>query len=172
MKPSARRRLRDLLFLVLVFVPASAADLSAQGGSGDGGSDAGAIQAHWANLDRLWNARDAEAFSQLFAHDALFTFPDRGTSFAGREAIHAEFAERFPTFAPSVRHRARVDEVRRLAEDLHVIDGTVEIVRAGAGEDDPEEIITSFWIFGVMARDDDGWSIAQLRAVEQRGGAR
>jgi uncharacterized protein (TIGR02246 family) len=124
------------------------------------------VRAVWAELDERWNARDADGFSELFSHEARFGFVDRGESLDGRSEIHQSFSERFPTFAPEVRHRTTVHEVRSISPGVAVVDGGVEILRLGVDEGTDPTVILTFAIFAVMHRTEGGVRIRELRVFE------
>lgn len=125
-----------------------------------------AIRAVWTALDERWNARDADGFSDLFSQEARFGFVDRGESLDGRGEIHRSFSERFPTFAPELRHRTTVQEIRSLSPRVAVLDGGVEILRVGAEEGADPAVILRFAIFAVMHRTEEEWQIRELRVFE------
>lgn len=141
----------------------------AQPAPGAHSADSAAIHTVWASLDAEWNGRDAERFSQVFAVDANFEFVTRGEAMDTRETIRDTYAERFARFAPDVRHRTTVHVIRAVSQDVHTVDGTVEILRtsaaAGASAAEPT-VILSFSIFGVMLRTAEGWKIRVLRVFE------
>jgi len=128
------------------------------------------VRAVWSTLDETWNARDAARFSDLFTADASFQFPDRGEGFEGRAAILASFAARFPTFAPDIRHRTTIGEVREITADVAAVDGIVEILRLRGADVGSAHVIRSFTIAGIMLRDGDTWRIRLLRALERGQG--
>lgn len=147
--------------------PATAhAQAPAQAPAGADAVDDAAVRSVWSTLDAMWNARDAERFSEAFAVDARFEFVGRGESMTGRSAIHRTFAERFPNFAPGIRHRTTVREVRIIAPSIRTLDGTVEILRIGAGPGAPPTVVRTFAIFAVMIRVEDGWRIRELQAYQ------
>lgn len=124
------------------------------------------IRQVWASLDERWNVRDADGFSSLFAEDARFVFVDRGESLDGRVEIHESFADRFPTFAPVIRHRTEIVQVRGIRPDVKAVDGRVQILRLDSGEADDGTVILTFAIFAVMLRSDGTWDIRELRVFE------
>jgi uncharacterized protein (TIGR02246 family) len=124
------------------------------------------IRAVWAALDERWNARDAEEFSALFSREARFGFVDRGESLDGRGEILRSFSERFPTFAPEVRHRTTVHEVRTILPELAVVDGGVEILRLSVEDGTDSAVILVFATFALMHRGEEGWVIRELRVFE------
>lgn len=130
------------------------------------GDVAAEVQAVWETLDERWNARDADGFSHLFSQEARFGFVDRGESLDGRAEILQSFSERFPTFAPEIRHRTTVHEVRSIAPEVAVVDGGVEILRMGADDEAESTVILTFAIFAVMHHAEDGWRIRELRVFE------
>lgn len=124
----------------------------------------GAVRAVWSTLDEAWNAREAEPFADLFTVDTSFQFVDRGESLEGRAVVRDYFAERFPRFAPDLRHRTSVQRVRPVAEDVRALDGTVEILRVAS--DAEPAVLRTFAIFAMMARDGDDWRIDVLRVYQ------
>jgi uncharacterized protein (TIGR02246 family) len=131
-----------------------------------GGDAVHEIREVWTALDERWNARDAEGFSALFSRQARFGFVNRGESLDGRGEILQSFAERFPTFAPEIRHRTTVQEVRPISSELAVLDGGVEILRLAAEEGTEPTTILTFAIIAVMHHDEEGWRIRELRVVD------
>lgn len=136
-------------------------------GETDESAQAG-IRSLWSRLDALWNERDAQRFSELFTVDGNFVFVDTGVSLDGRAAIQESFAERFPDFAPNVRHRTTVAEIRDIAPDVHTVDGKVEILRMEPDAGADPTVVRRFAIFAVLVRGDDGWGIRELRAFQVR----
>lgn len=129
-------------------------------------SDSAAVRLQWTRLDAMWNARDAQRFSDLFAADGSFEFVDRGESLEGRATILQHFAERFPTLAPDLRHRTSVRDIRVIAPRVRTVDGKVEILRnAPAGGAEPM-VLRTFAIFAVMLHTEQGWSIRELRVYQ------
>lgn len=128
------------------------------------GTDAG-VRAFWKALDARWNERDAARFSDLFTEDVSFEFVDRGESLDSRTAVREYFEARFPTFAPELRHRTSVRDVRSLAPDVIAVDGSVEILRAPSSEAAPE-LFRTFAIFAVMLREPEGWKVRVIRIFQ------
>lgn len=124
------------------------------------------IRKVWTSLDERWNNRDAERFSTLFSREARFGFVNRGESLNGRGQILQYFSERFPTFAPEIRHRTTVQEIRPISHELAVLDGGVDILRLAADEGTGPTTILTFAIFAVMHRVEEGWKIRELRVVD------
>lgn len=125
-----------------------------------------AICETWSQVDAAWNARDAERFSRLFAEDVTFRFVQRRQSLDGRTTILEHFTERFPRFAPDLRHRTRISTVDAVAPGVFTADGKVEIQRhAGDGGAAPT-VLRTFAIFAVMSGKDENWSIRSLRIYE------
>jgi uncharacterized protein (TIGR02246 family) len=137
--------------------------------------DTAAIRALWAALDAHWNARDAERFGALFDRDASFEFVDRDERITGRAAVLAHFSERFPTYAPDVRHVTTLRDIAELVPGLHLVDGVVEIVRVSDSPDDDAtegvgsgRLLRTFSITAVMRERAGGdWGIAALRVWER-----
>ena len=120
-------------------------------------------RAFWSTLDAIWNARDAERFSQLFTEDASFRFVDRGASLESRAAIHRHFADQFSRQALDLRHLTQVRESRIVALNVVAVDGTVEVVRKGSDESAPPTVLRTFAVFAVMLKSADEWRIQLLR---------
>lgn len=151
--------------LVLACVAAlSPLDARAEAAAAEVPAESVAVRTLWSTLDTLWNARDAERFGDLFAVDASFEFVDRGERLEGRRAIRHHFAQRFPRFAPDVRHRTHVRAVHAIAPGVSTVDGKVEILREGTGDGAEPVVSRTFAIFAVMLRTADGWRIRTLRA--------
>jgi len=125
-------------------------------------ADAAAIRSHWQDIDRRWNERDAKRFSELFAVDAIFDIVNQDQRLEDREAIRRHFSRQFPGFAPELRHRTTVDGIRFPSADVGVVEGGVEVLRLGEGED--ATVLRRFSIVGVMLRSGDGWLIHTLHA--------
>ena len=132
----------------------------------DVSSEYAEISSVWAQVDATWNARDAERFSRLFAEDVSFTFVQRGQSLDGRATIFEHFSERFPRFAPDLRHRTRIGDIRVIAPGVFTADGKVEILRVSNAGDEPPTVLRTFAIFAVMAVTEDDRSIRALRIYE------
>lgn len=128
----------------------------------------GEAEAHqvFDELDRQWNARDAEAFSAVFAGDASFVFVDRRDTLQGRRAILERFSVQFPTMAPELRHRTTIQDVRAVASGAQMVDGTVEILRQAQPEAGEPVVLLTFAVFGVVVRGTGEWQIQALRVVE------
>lgn len=161
---------RTVVLVAIAFICAAEAsppDARAQAAArGGASSDSLAIRSLWSTLDAMWNKRDAEQFSDLFAVDASFEFVDRGQSLESRATIHQHFADQFPKFAPDVRHLTSVRQIRVIAPDVRTVDGKVEILRNSPGESAKPVVLRTFAIFAVMFRTGEGWSIRVLRAYE------
>jgi len=123
-----------------------------------------AIRAIWAELDARWNGRDAIGFSELFTDDVSFEFVDRGESLEGRTVVREYFSQRFPRFAPGLRHRTTVRDIAIIASNVAAVDGTVEILRETPDMD--SALLRTFAIFAVMTRDTEVWTIRMLRVYE------
>jgi uncharacterized protein (TIGR02246 family) len=159
---SVRTILPLAVALTLIVAPEPAcAQVAREGPSPDS-----AIRAVWSMVDAMWNARDAERFSHLFTEDAGFEFVDRRESLESRSAIHQSFAERFPQFAPDLRHLTTVQDIRRITPDVHAVTGSVEILRLGADDRAEPTVLRSFVIFAVMLRTGEGFRIHILRAYQ------
>lgn len=174
--------------LTLIVAPAPACAQVARDGASPGGairdsairddairasaiSDSAAIRGVWSTVDAMWNARDAERFSDLFTEDGSFEFVDRRESLESRAVIHQHFAERFPQFAPGLRHLTTVQDIRGITPDVHAVTGTVEILRLGADDRAEPTVLRSFVIFAVMLRTGEGFRIHVLRAYQLPEGA-
>ena len=129
-------------------------------------SGAAEVRSVWSAVDAAWNARDAEQFSRLFAEDVSFEFVDRGEALEGRAAVLEHFTERFPSFAPDVRHRTRVRQVLPIGADALGMDGNVEILRNQPGGGTGLAALRTFAIFAVMTRNAEDLSIRALRIYE------
>lgn len=125
-------------------------------------ADDPAIRSHWQAIDRHWDERDAERFSELFATDAIFEIVKGGQRLEGRDAIRSHFSQQFPGFAPELRHRTTVEGVRFPSPDVGIVEGGVEILRLAEGEG--AAVLRRFSIAGVMLRTADGWRIHTLHA--------
>lgn len=136
-----------------------------------GSSEAAAICGVWAQIDAMWNARDAERFSRLFADDVTFRFVQRGQSLDGRTTIFEHFREGFPQYAADLRHHTRLSAIHRIAPGVFTADGSVEILRVAAGGDAPPAVLRTFAIFAVMSRKDEVWIVRALRVYRLPTGA-
>lgn len=151
---------------VLVFAAALAACVSDPGARStprQQAADHAAIRALWSTLDDFWDQRDAQRFSRLFTADATFDFVERRQRLDGRDAVLLSFADRFPGFAPDLRHRTTVDEIRDIAPDVCAVTGSVEILRTSPQS---TPVLLRFAIFAIMRRTGDDWRIEILRAYE------
>jgi len=117
----------------------------------------------WSTLDDIWNARDAERFSQLFTEDASFRFVDRELSLETRAAIQRHFTDQFSRQAANLRHVTQVRENRIVALNVAAVDATVEVVRKGSDDSAPPTVLRRFAVFAVMLKSADGWKIRLLR---------
>lgn len=124
-----------------------------------------AVQATWAELDAAWNARDAEAFAEVFTEDATFRFVDRGQVLDTRTVMIEYFSERFPELSPALEHRATIKEVHAVADQVAATDGIVEILVHR--DDGAAEVAQRFWIMAIMRQSGDSWLIHALRVVQQ-----
>lgn len=165
--PEVRPR-AHLAAVLVVACALLAPSVRAQAPADDAADDA-AIRSLWSALDGYWNERDAARFSDLFAVPASMEFVDRGERLEGRATIRRHFAERFPRFAPELRHRTRLQRIEAIAPDVRIADGTVEILRGAGDEGGAPVRLKSFAIFAVMHRAADGWTIRALRVVELTG---
>lgn len=118
----------------------------------------------WSEVDAAWNARDAQAFSRLFAEDATFRFVRRGQSLDGRQTILEHFGELFPRYAPDLRHHSRIKTIRALAPGVFTADGEVDILRPSGNR--AGTVLRTFAIFAMMCEKDEDWSIHALRIYE------
>lgn len=128
------------------------------------------IRTLWSDLDTRWNGRDARSFSEVFSVDGNFVIVNRDLALDGRAAIYESFAERFPRFAPDIRHATTIHELRDVTPEVCTVDGTVRILRTMADDNSEPTIFAIFAIFAVMLRDGDGWQIRELRAFELPAG--
>lgn len=150
--------------LLLAAVIAFSSDADAQTTPRTRSADHDAIRALWSTVDHLWNQRDARSFSQLFTPDATFDFVERHQRLDGRDAVLASFADRFPGFAPDLRHRTTIGEIRDIAPDLCAVTGNVEILRTSTP--DAPSVLLRFAVFAIVRRSGDDWRIQILRAYE------
>jgi uncharacterized protein (TIGR02246 family) len=118
----------------------------------------------WSTLDALWNARDAQRFSDLFTDDGSLEFVDRGQAMEGRPAIRRYFAKQFSSSAPELRHVTSIRDVRVIAPDVRAVDGRVEILRQEPGKNVAPTVLRTFAIVAVMVRTEEVWRIRVLRA--------
>jgi len=126
-------------------------------------ADSAAVKALWSSLDWAWNARDAEKFSRIFTEDVSFEFVDRGQALDSRTAVLEHFTERFPGFAPELRHRTNIRQTLSIAPDVFGADGIVEIQRMATDAGVVPVVLRTFAVFAVMAREADGLRIRTLR---------
>lgn len=144
-----------------------ATDASAGGlpGLQDRAADSTAVEAFWSKLDSVWNARDAQRLSELFTDDASFALVERGQSFETRSAIHRRFVQQFRIQSPELRHTTRLRRFHRVAPDIVVIDGIVEVSSADA-ESAALTVVRHFAITAVMVQDSQAWRIRLVRAYQ------
>jgi uncharacterized protein (TIGR02246 family) len=102
-----------------------------------------------------WNARDADAFAELFAHDGV------AIGFDGSQATGGEIRDHLaPIFRdhPTAAYIAKTREIRSLGHDVALLRAIVGMVPPGADELNPE---TNALQSLIAAREEDrGWSIA------------
>jgi uncharacterized protein (TIGR02246 family) len=115
-----------------------------------------------AHSDELWNQRDAEALSALFAADADLAIGDR-TRVASRDAIRTYFTESFSQMTPDLRHVMQVRAMRETTPGVVLADGDVRIERLHA--DGSREVLRRFTTTSLVVRDGDGWRFMAVRAV-------
>lgn len=142
-----------------------AADSSAGGlpGSQDRAADSTAVEALWSKLDSIWNARDAERFSDLFTEDGSFALVERGQSFETRSAIYRRFVEQFRSQRPELRHTTRLRRFHPVAPDIVVVDGIVEVSSADS-EGTAPTLVRRLAITAVMVCASEAWRIRLVRA--------
>ena len=164
------RLVRKALFVATVLVGVGIARVPVTPALADEApaSDAAEVRSVWSAVDAMWNARDAEQFSELFAEDVSFAFVDRGKALEGRAAVLEYFAERFPSIAPDLRHRTRVRQVLPIGTDALVMDGNSEILRSQPGAETEPAVLRRFAIFAVMTRNSESLGIRALRIYELR----
>jgi hypothetical protein len=146
-----------------------AAAITAASGARAGGAEAPAdeaVRALWSAVDARFDARDADGFSALFTTDASFVRVKSNEALEGRAAILADFATRFPRFAPEVRHRTSMRPAMALAPGLLGADGTVEILRRSPGGGAELAVARTFSIFAVMVREGTALKVRALRIYE------
>lgn len=153
-----------IAFICTVALPVP--DARVQAAAAGKSSDGAAIRLFWSTLDAMWNERDAERFGDLFTVDGSFEFVDRGQSLENRAMIHRYFAERFPRFAPGLRHLTSVREIRVIAPGVRTVDGKVEILHNEPDGSAEPAVLRTFAIFAVMLQTAEGWRIRVLRAYE------
>lgn len=124
------------------------------------------VCAVWSEIDARWNARDAEGFSELFAGDVSFRFVQRDESLDGRTTVLEYFGERFPRFAPDLRHRTRLHRIDEVGPNQLTADGIVEILREPGNGAAAPVVIRRFEIFALMSGADERFAIRVLRIYE------
>ncbi|NMN99157.1 SgcJ/EcaC family oxidoreductase [Antrihabitans stalactiti] len=72
---------------------------------------------------QAWNRGDAAAVAQTYAADGRLINP-LGDSYDGREAVRDGYAEYFSGMLAGSTTEISIDEIRRLADGLFVVDGT------------------------------------------------
>jgi uncharacterized protein (TIGR02246 family) len=84
------------------------------------------VRALVAELDRRWNARDAEPFSRLFTADADFRIYGRRHD-RSRDEVRRRYEQSWPRVPPGIRHQTSVGTVRPLAPGVALLDGEVAV---------------------------------------------
>jgi uncharacterized protein (TIGR02246 family) len=74
-------------------------------------------------VDEAWNAGDAAGLARCYTEDGRLIDPLGGVS-DGRDQLEHRYAEVFATLMNGTRIASVVEDVRALADDLVVIDGT------------------------------------------------
>jgi uncharacterized protein (TIGR02246 family) len=117
---------------------------------GTAARDSATVHELWATLDRHWNSGDARAFADLYTEDASFIFVDRADTLSGHAEILERFTGQFASTAPDLRHRSTPGAIRRVAPDIIVMDGTVEILRVTDPDEGNGDVVLTFAIFALM----------------------
>jgi uncharacterized protein (TIGR02246 family) len=128
--------------------------------------DTVAIDAVWSMLDKAWNQRDVDRFTDLFTEDVDFVFVDRDQRLAGRTKVHERFAVQFPTMAPDLRHVTEIERYRRVAADVVAVDGNVEVYRPDPEDTGQTDTLRRFAIFVLMVQTQGYWRIRDLRIYQ------
>jgi uncharacterized protein (TIGR02246 family) len=152
MKPA--HLLAIVLLAVALVVPRTAAALDA--------GDEEVLRALAAHSDQLWNDRDAEALSTLFAADADLAIGDH-TQVASRERIRGYFVNSFAQMPTDLRHVMDVRALREVAPGVVLADGEVRIERANA--DGTRTVLRRFANTTLLVRAGGDWRFMAVRAV-------
>jgi uncharacterized protein (TIGR02246 family) len=110
----------------------------------------------------LYNARDADALAQLFAHDAWMTNP-RGETLNGRDEIARALADELAGPGKDARHEVLVEEVRTLAPEVAISRGTFRIAGLRV-ENGPEQTIEGTYL-ATFTRIGNEWRIVALQGA-------
>lgn len=117
-----------------------------------------AIRQGAAAFVEAYNAHDAKAVSELFAHKAEFTDED-GNLIKGREQIEADFARMFEKNA-DCRIAIEIDSIRVLTPSIAVEEGVVR------GQPSPDDIENVSRYVAVHVNVDSRWVIASVSDFE------
>ena len=148
--------LSALLAIAGPLAPCRAADCALSTG------DERELRALAAHSDDLWNGRDADALSAMFAADADLAVGDQPVR-TTRDDIRAYFVESFAKMPPDLRHVMDVRALREVSPGVVVADGEVRIERAR--DDGSREVLRRFANTTVLVRDGDTWRFSAVRAV-------
>jgi uncharacterized protein (TIGR02246 family) len=96
-------------------------------------ADISAIKQLMANIDEVYNKRDAEAYSGYFTEDADFLWAT-GQLSTGRSEIKQQVTNAFTMVSPEYKHISEMQKIRFLKPDIAIGDGTVAFAREGTPE--------------------------------------
>lgn len=110
-----------------------------------------------AAYDRAWGVGDLERLLECLAADVVMMNP-RGEVAEGREQARTVLSTFLATEAEGTEHHSDIDRVSFVGDDVAVVDGTAAIT-LGDGT-----VLVRHPFTDVLARSDDGWRIAHVRA--------
>lgn len=125
-------------------------------------ADITAIKQLMANIDEVYNKRDAAAYSGYFTEDADFLWAT-GKLSNGRSEIQQQVTNAFSMVAPEYKHISDMQKIRFLKPDIAIGDGTVAFVREGAPENEKP-----VWIAlanCVLKKEKGQWRCAAVRLI-------
>ncbi len=117
-----------------------------------------------AKLDKAWNNRDAKALARLFQEKADFQW-DSGKMVRGRDEIEKCFASSvFPALPDAFRHRAIVQHVRSIKDDVFIGDGEIEIYDS-TESDLQKRVRQKFQCTSVAVKENRIWLLSAVRLM-------
>jgi uncharacterized protein (TIGR02246 family) len=111
-------------------------------------------------LDRRWNARNAEAFADLFTPDGDFRF-HTGIWIVGKRSIEEFWRDQvFTGLAQGVRHEVTAKRVRFITDNVAIGDGAIRIVDL---IDEQERVYLATEVTAVAVKKDGRWLFSAVR---------
>jgi uncharacterized protein (TIGR02246 family) len=157
MKP-LQSSLAFMYFSFLVLMP-----VASQNSDNKESKEIAAIKQLSHDLDAAWNKYDAAAFSALFLDNADFQYWD-GALLKDRNEIEQYYSTKvFKNMQPGMRHTSTLQRIRFVRKDVVIGDGTLNISREGAKENEKPALSA---LFTCVAQKKNGqWRIAAVRLM-------